>query len=127
MLKDIFIDNNIAKNFSNPLDPEYKKLIKWLMRYDGTKPEFNAYLVVSNKLIGEYLRTARDALSPTNITIIISKLSREGRLIKVSNQAIKEFKQKHFKSKVVKRLRRLFLPFNTSFPLLTYHDFSNKI
>lgn len=30
MKKDIFIDNNIASKFSNPLDPEYKKLIKWL-------------------------------------------------------------------------------------------------
>jgi len=34
MKKDIFIDNNIAKNFTNPLDGEYKKLVQWLMRYN---------------------------------------------------------------------------------------------
>ena len=34
MLKDLFIDNNVAKNFANPLDPEYKKLIQWLMTFD---------------------------------------------------------------------------------------------
>jgi len=33
--KDIFIDTNIAKNFTNPLDPEYKKLVFWL-RNKGT-------------------------------------------------------------------------------------------
>jgi hypothetical protein len=25
-MKDIFIDNNVAKIFANPLDPEYKRL-----------------------------------------------------------------------------------------------------
>ena len=30
MKKDIFIDNNIACRFSNPMDPEMKKLISWL-------------------------------------------------------------------------------------------------
>ncbi len=71
MLKDIFIDNNIAKNFSNPLDPEYKKLIRWLITDDRQNSANNAYLVISPKLIAEYQRTARDALSPTNIVIII--------------------------------------------------------
>ena len=31
MKHDIFIDNNIASRFSRPADPEYKKLIEWLM------------------------------------------------------------------------------------------------
>ena len=30
MIKDILVDNNIAKNFKNPANPEYEKLIKWL-------------------------------------------------------------------------------------------------
>lgn len=47
--KDIFIDNNITKNFANPLDPEYKKLIKWLMAFDEQDKAKNAYLVISNK------------------------------------------------------------------------------
>jgi hypothetical protein len=35
MLKDIFIDNNIAKNFCNPVDPEYKNLVVPLNYLDG--------------------------------------------------------------------------------------------
>lgn len=34
MRKDIFIDNNIACRFSNPMDPEMKKLIAWIMSYE---------------------------------------------------------------------------------------------
>ena len=98
MLKDIFIDNNIAKNFCNPLDPEYKKLIQWLM-FDSA-----AYLVISNKLIAEYQRSASQSPSTTNITIIIAKLQREGRLLKITNEQIKIFKQKHFTKKVIKNL-----------------------
>ncbi|GAK50869.1 hypothetical protein U14_02110 [Candidatus Moduliflexus flocculans] len=104
MLKDIFIDNNIAKNFSNPLDIEYKKFIQWLMRYDVQEPSKNAYLVVSQKLIAEYQRTTRNSFSPTNIAIIIDRLTREGRLIKISNQEIKDFKQKYFIKKVIRKL-----------------------
>lgn len=98
MLKDIFIDNNIAKNFCNPLDPEYKKLIKWLM-YDST-----AYLVVSQKLLVEYVGSTGQSPSLTNITVIIDRLTRDGRLIKISNKQIKEFKQKHFSKIIEKKL-----------------------
>lgn len=103
--KDIFIDNNIAKNFTNPLDPEYKKLIKWLITFDEKKKGHNAYLVVSNKLLAEYHRTSGLSYSLTNITVIIGKLQKEGRLIKISNQAIKEFKRQYFSKKVKKKLR----------------------
>jgi hypothetical protein len=102
--KDIFIDNNIAKNFTNPLDPEYKKLIKWLITFDEKKKGHNAYLVVSNKLLAEYHRTSGLSYSLTNITVIIGKLQKEGRLIKISNQAIKEFKRQYFSKKVKKKL-----------------------
>ena len=104
MLKDIFIDNNIAKNFSNPLDPEYKKLIRWLMQCDAVHPAANAYLVVSNKLIAEYQRTARNATLATSIPMVISQLTKEGRLIKISNQAIKDFQHAYFSKSVVKKL-----------------------
>jgi hypothetical protein len=80
MLKDIFIDNNIAKNFCNPLDPQYKNLIKWLM-YDST-----AYLVVSQKLLVEYVGSTGQSPSLTNITVIIDRLTRDGRIIKFSNE-----------------------------------------
>ncbi len=74
MKKDIFIDNNIAKNFSNPIDNEYKKLIRWLMKNDLEQPEQNAYIVVSQKLINEYSRSSTNAKSLTTITVIISKM-----------------------------------------------------
>ena len=106
MRKDIFIDNNVAKNFANPLDPEYKKLIQWLMAYDLDKHGKDgdaAYLMVSNKLIAEYQRTSGDARSATNITMIISQMTKEGRLVRVSNQEIAAFKRKHFKKRVIKK------------------------
>lgn len=102
--KDIFIDNNITKNFANPLDPAYKTLITWLIRFNEQDKRQNAYLVVSNKLLAEYFRTSGHAHSSTNITVIINKLQREGRLIKISNQQIKEFKRKYFTKKVSKKL-----------------------
>lgn len=102
MRKDIFIDNNIGKNFANPLDPEYKKLIQWLMAFNPNDAGKNAYLIVSNKLIAEYLRTSGSASSLTNITVIIGKMTQEGRLVKISNEQIKDFKQKYFKKKVIK-------------------------
>ncbi len=104
MRKDIFIDNNIAKNFANPLDPEYKKLIRWLIAFEAENQEMNAYLVVSNKLIAEYQRTTGLATSATNITVVINKMTREGRLVKISNQEIKAFKRQYFTKKVRRRL-----------------------
>ena len=57
MKKDIFIDNNIAMNFANPSDAEYKKLLCWLYVYNHD-PNKDAYLVVSIKLIEEYIGTS---------------------------------------------------------------------
>jgi len=107
MRKDIFIDNNIAKNFANPLDPEYKKLIRWLIAYEvqnDEKDEKNAYLVVSNKLIAEYQRTTGLSTSATNISVIINKMTREGQLVKISNQDTKAFKRQYFTKKIRRRL-----------------------
>jgi hypothetical protein len=104
--KDIFIDNNIAKNFSNPIDPEYKKLIKWLIEFNPNpkKHDDNAYLVVSQKLIAEYYRTMGHAASGNNIAVIINLLTQQGRLNRISNEQIKEFKQEHFTKKVERKL-----------------------
>jgi len=104
--KDIFIDNNIAKNFSNPIDPEYKKLIKWLMEFssDSQSQHNHAYLVVSKKLLVEYYRTMGHAALGNNITVIINLLTQQGRLVQISNEQIKEFKQKHFTKKVERQL-----------------------
>ena len=105
MTQDIFIDNNIAKNFSNPMDPEYIKLIQWLLKNNPNNARINAYLVVSNKLLGEYYRTAASAASDTSIPVIIDRLTREGRLVMVQNNQIKAFQQQHFNKKVKKNLR----------------------
>jgi hypothetical protein len=104
--KDIFIDNNIAKNFSNPLDPEYKQLIKWLMEFDTNPKNMykNAHLVVSNKLLNEYLRTMGNATLGNNIIRIIDNLTKQGRLIKISNEQIKDFQRDHFTKKVERKL-----------------------
>lgn len=104
MRKDIVIDNNAAKNFANPLDPEYKKLIRWLLYYDTNNKKKNAYLTVSQKLLTEYISTSGHSLSESNIVFIIGKLIREGRLPKVSNQQIKSFKLRYFTKRVVRSL-----------------------
>lgn len=105
MKKDIFIDTNIAKNFSNPVDSEYKKLIQWLMKNDSERPEKNAYIVVSQKLINEYSRSSTNAKSLTNITVIISKMQKQGRRIFINNQQIKDFDNQYFTKKVLKNLQ----------------------
>ena len=60
MKKDIFIDNNIACRFSNPMDPEMKKLIYWIQKYVAGS-EDNAILVVSQKLLNEYFASCKGA------------------------------------------------------------------
>jgi hypothetical protein len=46
-----------------------------------------------------------NAVSDTAIPTIIDKLVREGRLITVSNQQIKDFKSTHYSRRVVRNLR----------------------
>jgi hypothetical protein len=69
-MKDIFIDTNIAKNFTNPLDPIYKKLLRWLTT------DVQSHWVVNQKLLVEYGRTNQ------TILVLIDQLQRQGRLIK---------------------------------------------
>ena len=106
MRKDIFIDNNIAKNFNNPLDPEYKKLIRWLMAYKENSSK-NAYLMVSHKLILEYTGTASLSASGTSIIAIIQKMTREGRLVKIKDKQIKEFQRIHFTKQIERKLKNI--------------------
>lgn len=100
--KDIFIDTNIVKNFTNPLDPEYKRLIKWLMT--SNTEDNKAYLAVSKKLLAEYGRTMRHAASGSNIAVIVNLLTRQGRLNEISNEKIRDFQQKYFTSKTRRKL-----------------------
>lgn len=108
MKRDIFIDNNIASRFSRPADPEYKKLIKWLMNnrdIEEDDEDDRAYLVVSKKLLAEYYRSCRDASGTTSIPMIVAKLTKEGRLVYITNQMIKDFKNTHFTNAVVRNLK----------------------
>ncbi len=83
MPNDVFVDNNAAKNFCNPIDPNYKDFIKWLFE--------EGHLAVSNKILSEYVSSTGGSQSPTNIVIIIARLTREGRLIKFSRRKLDEF------------------------------------
>jgi hypothetical protein len=91
--RDIFVDNDIAKNFANPLDPHYKDFIYWLQK--------KGCLVISNKILVEYGRTCSGCSSLTNILAIISHLQKDNRLIKITNDQLKEFV---FPSKVERKL-----------------------
>ena len=107
MKKDIFIDNNIASRFKNPADPEYIKLRDWLVLFreiNEGEEDTNAHLVVSQKLLGEYNRSNYNNKEGQNITAIISRLQKQGRLIFVKNQEIKDFQQEHFTKKTERKL-----------------------
>src|SRR5271154_1635534 len=81
MPKDVFVDNNVAKNFCNPVDQNYKDFITWL-RDEGS-------LVVTNKIRGQFVGSTGGSASATNIVVIIDRLTRDGRLIKFSPQQLK--------------------------------------
>ena len=94
MPNDIFVDNNVAKNFCNPVDPHYKVFIKWLSE--------EGYLVVSNKILSEYVSSTGGSQSATNIVAIIDRLTRDGRLIKFSRRQCDQF---GFSHRITKALR----------------------
>lgn len=94
MPKDIFVDNDVAKNFANPLDPHYKKFIEWL--------QDEGWLVITNKILVEYCRTCSGCSSLTNVVAIINRLTRDGRILRVSNDQLKAF---DFPPKIERRLR----------------------
>lgn len=104
-MKDIFIDNTIAKNFANPLDPEYKRLIAWLKVYRENDHLSNAHLVISKKIIAEYKRTCGTSLSDNAIGAIVDLCTRQGRLNNISNDQIKAFQALHFTKKIYRRLK----------------------
>lgn len=83
MIKDLFVDNNVAKNFKNPADPAYQRLMKWL---------FTAgYLVITPKLLAEYHASNQGNFGQSIFTII-DQLTRDGRLVKISTEEMKAVK-----------------------------------
>ena len=108
MKKDIFIDNNIASKFSNPQDKEYIKLTKWLLNFDVEDIENKdnyAHLVVSKKLLVEYIRSNMNTFGGTSIPVIIDVLTRQGRLNTIFNDEIKDFQAKYYTKTVEKKLK----------------------
>ena len=108
MKKDIFIDTNIAKNFTNPMDQAYKALVDWLKSCPHKSEDtfhHNPHLVVSNKLLVEYARSSAHADGTTNIAVLVNHLLSQGRLHKISNEEIKAFKAQHFTKTIEKKLQ----------------------
>ena len=103
MKKDIFIDDNIAKNFVNPVDTEYVKLINWLNTFNHN-PSRDAYLVVSKKLLEEYNGTHATCKEAQNICVIVAKLQIQGRLTIKKNKELREFRRRHYKKHVCNHL-----------------------
>jgi hypothetical protein len=106
-MKDIFIDNNIAKNFGNPMDEEYKKLINWLKNFDEEKDpnrENCAFLVLSQKLYKEYIDSTRDSAEMDGIQGIVNLLTEQDRINRISSKQIKEFQDDYFTKKLDKDL-----------------------
>ncbi|MBE0680375.1 MAG: hypothetical protein IH589_00545 [Anaerolineales bacterium] len=104
-MKDIFIDNNVAKNFINPLDLEYKKLVSWLMHCDEVRKSDNAHLVISKKIIVEYHRTCGSSMSDNSIVAIIDMCTRQGRLNRITNDQIKDFRTTYLTKKNCRKLK----------------------
>lgn len=105
MKKDIFVDNNIACRFSNPMNPHLKAFVKWLFIDDKSEEGKNrAYLAVSHKLIAEYNSSNSGSKQQTSIFVLMNKLTREGRLVFISNDQIKAFKKEKFKKHVIKKM-----------------------
>ena len=111
MKKDIFIDTNIAKNFANPMDKSYKQLVEWLAKYDNrlanNDADDAAFLVLSHKLLKEYIDGNKNAYAATNIVALVDKLTRENRLHRFNKQQIIAFKQAHYSKSFLKKFNKL--------------------
>ncbi|CAN5244421.1 hypothetical protein BH09BAC4_BH09BAC4_49670 [soil metagenome] len=83
MIKDLFVDNNVAKNFKNPADPEYQKLMTWLFK--------EGHLVLTPKLLAEY-HSSNQGNFGQSITTIINQLTISGRLVRISTEEMKAIK-----------------------------------
>jgi hypothetical protein len=83
MSKDLLVDNCIAKNFCNPLDDHYKTFIRWLFE--------EGELVVTQSLLRDYYASTAASPSPTNIVIIVAKLTADGRLCRFTKQDLDYF------------------------------------
>jgi len=79
-MKDLLIDNTVAKNFCNPLDENYKALIDWIFRVGA--------LVVTQNLLVDYHRTSAASPSSTSMPALVARLTRDGRLRRFTKEEL---------------------------------------
>ena len=90
MMKDIFIDADIANTFANTEDQNKLDLINWLLNNEC------AFLVTSNSLRGEYFGGNAGCEKELSIAYIYTQLQKEERLNPIKIDKIKQFQQTHF-------------------------------
>ena len=98
MLKDIFIDTNIAPKLVNPNCDgysDYMELVEWLFN-----DENNGYLLVSQKLLNEYSSTGNNGV----FNALINQLTISGRLARKESKEISKFKSKFFTKRIINSL-----------------------
>ncbi len=83
-MKDILVDNTVAKNFCNRLDPHYRAFIQWLIR--------EGVLVVTQRLLAEYVATAGNSPANTSMPVLIDQLTRQGRLNHIGKVELTAFR-----------------------------------
>lgn len=83
-MKDILVDNTVAKNFCNPLDKEYKQFIKWI--------DEEGFLVVTQSLLTEYIATSGTSGASTSMPALVDRLTRDGRLCHFPKAALSGFR-----------------------------------
>lgn len=81
-MRDIVIDNCIAKNFCNPITGDLRTFVTWL-RDHGT-------LAVTQRLLVEYYSSTGSATSATNICALIEHLKLEKRFVRFSKTQLEE-------------------------------------
>lgn len=91
-VKDIFVDSCVAIRLENPLDPDFVDFLEWLLLYGAP--------VLTPKILKEY-NDSLDAGS-SNFIAIINACQREGRVVDLSNEALKALR---FSKKVEKHLQ----------------------
>jgi hypothetical protein len=100
MIKDIFIDAQIANKFASTTDKSFKELIDWLLSNNEEDRTQNAYLIVSNYLRKEYLGGNQNTQNQFSISNIYAKLMAQDRIITKTNKEIDEFMKKWFSKSI---------------------------
>ena len=92
-MRDILVDNSVAHAFANPVDPEYKRFIRWIVQ--------KGVLVVTQRLIREYTASSAGCAANTSLPALVDHLTRHGRLAICGKAKLAEFKiRKHVRRRL---------------------------